>query len=121
MMSWHENGGISPGTPDLHYVMGTGHQVGWLELKSKDREITKSNRIQIEPSQHQYIRKWLPYMPIHFLIRANKVVYLVEGKYASTVAMLDSPNTICSISVAYFPQEDIRNRLPALLKTITRI
>lgn len=121
MMSWHEDGGISPGTPDLHYVVDTDCRVGWLELKSKDREIGKSNRIQVEPSQHQYIRKWLPYMPIHFLIRANNIVYLVEGKYSSAVALMDSPNTICSISIAYFPQEDIRDKLPALLKTITRI
>lgn len=117
----HEDGGISPGVPDLHYSMGAGHQIGWLELKSKVAEITKSNRIQIEPSQHQYIRKWRDLMPIYFLIRADKIVYLVDGKHAAAVSLLDSPNTICAISLAYFPQAEIATKLPPLLRQITRI
>jgi hypothetical protein len=123
MMTWHEDRGISPGVPDLHYVMrGDGeYRVGWLELKSIDREISKTSRIKVEPSQHQYLRRWLPYMPIHFLVRANSVVYLVEGKYAAALPLLDSPNSICAISVAYFGQDRIDVDLPHILKKITRI
>jgi hypothetical protein len=123
MMTWHEDRGISPGVPDLHYVMlgDDKYRVGWLELKSIDREITATSRIKIEPSQHQYMRRWLPHMPIHFLVRANKIVYLVDGKYAAALSLLDSPNSICAISVGHFHQDQIVTHLPPLLKVITRI
>lgn len=116
----HEDKGVSPGVPDLHYSVGADCQIGWLELKSKDLEISKSCRIQVEPSQHQYIRKWHPLMPIHFLIRAKGIVYLVDGKYAAAIAALESPNTICAISIAHFPQDRIKTDLLPLLRTITR-
>jgi hypothetical protein len=125
MMTWHEDRGISPGVPDLHYVVfgdnPNGYRVGWLELKSIDREIGKASRIKVEPSQHQYIRRYLPYMPIHFLVRANKVVYLIDGKYAAALPLLDSPNSICAISLAHFDQDHIAVDLPPLLRNITRI
>ena len=45
LFTWHEDREISPGVPDLHYVMkptgeigdiGTEYRVGWLELKAID-------------------------------------------------------------------------------------
>jgi len=121
MMTWHEGGAISPGVPDLHYSMGPEYKVGWLELKSLDNEIGSPHPIKVEPSQHQYFRRWLPRMPIHFLVRANKIIYLVSAEYHTAIPQMRSPNEICAISLAYFPQAEIAVKLPPLLKQITRI
>ena len=116
----HEDKGISPGVPDLHYSVGEDCHIGWLELKAKSHEIDKGSRIQVEPSQHQYIRKWRPFMPIHFLIQARDTAYLIDGKYASAISALNSPNGICAISIAQIPMDRIKTDLLPLLRTITR-
>ena len=119
-MTWHEDRGISPGVPDLHYVIDHDCVVGWLELKSIDTLISGSRRIKVEPSQHQYIRKWGELMPIHFLIRAKTEVFLVESKWHAAIPECDSNNSLLSLSVASFPQGNIGDVLPQLLKIITR-
>lgn len=121
MMTWHEDRHISPGVPDLHYVVDEDCRVGWLELKATDSELTKSNRIKVEPSQHQYMRRWLPYMPIHFLIRVKRTVYLVSGDHHATVPEIHNAHDMRLICATTCDQADIAKVLTPALKTLTRI
>jgi hypothetical protein len=123
MMTWHEDRHISPGVPDLHYVMidEAAHRVGWLELKAMDIELSKLYRIRVEPSQHQYIRRWVPMMPIHFLIRVKRVIYLVDGKHHDALPEIHNANDMRLICTATCDQADIAKVLTPALKTLTRI
>lgn len=127
MMTWHEDREISPGVPDLHYVPinqdypSLEYRVGWLELKAIDKPLSKSTRISVEASQHQYIRRWDRYMPIHFLVRVVDRVYLIEGKYSKELSMATSDIDLMAISVDHFHQALIAEELPLLLRNITNI
>ena len=121
MMTWHEDRHISPGVPDLHYVIDEDCRVGWLELKAMEVELSKSYRVKVEPSQHQYIRRWLPYMPIHFLIRTKRTVYLVHGKYHAALPEVHNAHDMRSICTITCDQADIAKVLTPALKRLTRI
>lgn len=129
MMTWHEDREISPGVPDLHYVMkhgdpkGTNEEfkVGWLELKAKDSNVTKSQRISVEPSQHQYIRRWWPHMPIHFMVRVIDDVFVIPGKYHKELASAICLADISILSDLHFKDRDIATALPSFLRRITAI
>lgn len=128
-MTWHEDREISPGVPDLHYHMnGSDNEngrfeycVGWLELKSVNEDVTPSNRIGIEPSQHQYIRTWKDRMPIHFLVRIKSHIYLIPAERHSAMALAGSTQAVAELSIRSFPQEVISEFLPKILRDITRI
>ena len=121
MMTWHEDRHISPGVPDLHYVIDTECRVGWLELKAIDTELTKSQRIKVEPSQHQYMRRWIPYMPIHFLIRVKRTVYLVDAKHHAALPEVHNAHDMFLLSSVTCDQSDIAEILTPTLKLLTRI
>lgn len=124
MMTWHEDRHISPGVPDLHYIVlddGLTHRVGWLELKSISTPLTPRNRIKVEPSQHQYIRRWRPVMPIHFLVRVKQTVYLLDGIHHGALSELSDETTLFTLSLVSMPQASIGPALSAFLKMTTRI
>jgi len=123
MMTWHEDREITPGVPDLHYVMkgSEEHRVGWLELKAIDTRITKTQRIGVEPSQHQYLRRWLPYMPIHFLVRIQEKIYVVPGAHHRELSCACSDMDMKLLSLIDFEQSQIAEVLPPFLREITRI
>ncbi len=124
-MTWHEDRCISPGVPDLHYCFlpegTTKYRIGWLELKASRVSLSKRNRIAVEPSQHQYYRRWLPMMPIHFLVRVETTIYLIPGELHDEIPYVDSENIFPSMSVCWFRQIDIASVLPEQLKSIVRI
>ena len=122
-MTWHEDREISPGVPDLHYSMGakSEHKIGWLELKAIDKPLSKSNKIHVEASQHQYIRKWGDLMPIHFLIRIQTLLYVVESRYHATIPYVELESDFGLISVIQFDQKHLAEVLPGVLRDITRI
>ncbi len=125
MMTWHEDREITPGVPDLHYVMkgepGEQFRVGWLELKAIDTRITKSQRIGVEPSQHQYLRRWVDHMPIHFMVRIQEQIYIVPGKWARELSQACCEADMKLLSTINFPQQQLEIVLPPFLKEITRI
>ena len=121
MMTWHEDRHISPGVPDLHYVMGIGHRVGWLELKALDAGMINGYKIRVEPSQHQYIRRWLPFMSIHFLVRIKRHIYLIDGVEHVNLSAAVDENSLAAMSVCQFHQDDILKYLPDHLRKITGI
>lgn len=125
MFSWHEDREITPGVPDMHYCFRSNfealYRVGWLELKALKGNLTKSHRITVEPSQKQYIRQWLDYMPIHFLIRINERIYLIPGAYADSLGAVDTIRDLEIISVIHFPQKELISQLIPKLQVITKV
>lgn len=122
-MTWHEDREITPGVPDLHYVMlgDTPHRVGWLELKAIDTQITKSQRVGVEPSQHQYLRKWAGLMPIHFMVRVQERIFIIPGSFSRELSMASCRGDLAVISYIQFDQSEIADYLPKFLRDITRI
>lgn len=125
LMTWHEDREISPGVPDIHFVMkGTPSdvfRVGWIELKALDTELTSKNKIGIEPSQHEYIKKWAKAMPILFLVRVVEQIYLIPAFHHIELAGVKSAEELEKISMAHFHQSQIEKILPSILKVMTRI
>lgn len=122
LMTWHEDREISPGVPDLHYVMlGGDHRVGWLELKAIDTEISYSRRVKVEPSQHQYLRRWCPLMPIHFLVRIKMDVFMVPGEMSKQLSAAVSLVDMKAISVLHFRLTDLGLLLPPFLREATKV
>ena len=127
MMTWHEDRQISPGVPDLHYVT-LGQQgdsgrfrVGWLEVKALEKDISPKNKIGVEPSQHQYLRRWHPYMPIHFIVRVVDRVFVVPGKYHKEINGATCYADLAALSDHQFHQSLIAEELPPFLREVTRI
>lgn len=126
MMTWHEDREITPGVPDLHYVMKNadhpwGQRVGWIELKALDKQLTPSQKLCVEPSQLQYIRRWRDYMPIHFLVRIQERVYVIPGKYADNVARAQCRADLAIIADIQFDVDQMEEMLPPFLREQTRI
>lgn len=121
--TWHEDREISPGVPDLHYVMlgDTPHRVGWLELKAIDTQITKSQRIGVEPSQHQYCRKWAGLMPIYFLVRVQERIFVIPGNRSREISLASCRADLAIISHIQFDESEIVDYLPKFLRDITKI
>lgn len=120
---WHEDKEISPGVPDLMYCFesdGFTYESGWLELKSKSDSLSGSNKIGVEPSQHQYIRRWRHLTPIHFLIHIKGMVYLVSSEHHSLLPMIDSIGVLASISIVSMRKDEMQHRLATTLKNIVR-
>lgn len=123
-MTWHEDREISPGVPDLHYVMvesGARFCVGWLELKAIDVIVSKSKRIGVEASQHQYIRRWADHMPIHFLIRAKDYCYVVDGRMSPLIPVAGCEADMRIASVIHFHESDLTWKLAEFLRSKTRM
>ena len=121
LFTWHEDRIISPGVPDLHYVCKNGDfRVGWLELKAIHK-FGDGKRIHVEPSQHQYMRKWGAAMPIHFLIKVGKNIYLIPSSASREVAMATDEFYLAAASVSKFTMGDDFHTLPHTLREITRI
>jgi hypothetical protein len=136
MMTWHEDREITPGVPDLHYVMkinetknmsvehpshAPDYRVGWLELKSIDVNVTASQRFKIEPSQHQYIRRWHRHMPIHFMVRTKDDVFVIPGKFHTELASAACLADVSILADLYFKDHDIATALPPFLRKITAV
>ena len=120
--TWHEDREITPGVPDLHYVMKTGRaKVGWLELKAIDKPLGRSRRIKVEPSQHQYFRRWASLMPIHFLVRIVDHIYIVPGAYHTELHQAICAVDMLLLSVLDFHESELAEKLPTFLRDITRI
>lgn len=124
LFTWHEDRAISPGVPDLHYVCkGSSeckYQVGWLELKAISR-FSDGKRIHVEPSQHQYMRKWGAAMPIHFLAKVGKKVYLIPSNMSREISLALDESYLASAAKRVFTMGGDFGALPEELKRITRI
>lgn len=123
LCTWHEDRIISPGVPDLHYVckgLPGEYRVGWLELKAISKFIG-AKRVHVEPSQHQYARKWGPHMPIHFLVKVGKKVYLIPSNMSREISLAVDDSYLVSAADHVFDMDSDFHTLPDKLKTITRV
>lgn len=120
MMTWHEDRQVSPGVPDLHYVIDMDCRVGWLEVKAIDKDISPKNKIGVEASQHQYIRRWHEYMPIHFLICIVERVFVIPGRYHKEIPDATCYADISALSDLQFQRQLIAEQLPIYLKDKTK-
>lgn len=125
LMTWHEDREISPGVPDMHYVMkgtpGEQFRVGWLELKALDTNITNSQRVKVEPSQHQYLRRWGPHMPIHFMVRVKDRVYVVPAMWSRELCQATSLTDMAMLCSIQFDLADMAKALPPFLREVTKV
>lgn len=121
--TWHEDREISPGVPDLHYMMmgPTKSCLGWLELKAIDEPMSKKHYIHVEPSQHQYIRRWIDFMPIDFLIRIQAQVYVVPGRFHNELATSRSLEDLRHFVDLEFHESQTGIQLPIYLYEKTKI
>lgn len=123
-MTWHEDREITPGVPDLHYVMterDVDYRVGWLELKAINTQITASQRIHVQPSQLQYARRWHMVMPIHFLVRVQERIFVIDAKYADHITRATCRGDLAVIADIQFDEDQMEDFLPQFLRDLTRI
>jgi len=128
LMTWHEDKEISPGVPDLSYVMlqpskngklaglgatptgmATGHETGWLELKAVFAPPPKTTEVhlKLESSQHQWIGFHLGKIPIHFLVAIGETWYFIDAIHHQTLARKISISTLESLAIASFPGDRV--------------
>lgn len=105
----------------MHYVMRAHHRVGWLELKATERVFSKSSYVSVEPSQHQYIRKWGHLMPIHFLVDAGGEIFVIPSAMHVELAGCRSNIDLKSIASMWFGRAETSAQLPLFLSNVTRI
>lgn len=120
-MTWHEDGGISPGVPDLHYVMKSkdnSFNIGWLELKACSAFDSNLN-FKVEPSQHAYFEKWARLMPIHFCIRIGDRIVILDAKHHRELALCKKIEQLIELPITYFHKSDISKVLTLILKKVT--
>jgi hypothetical protein len=81
LMTWHEDGLVNPGVPDVSYVMNPGmSETGWLELKAIEGADKNGNyKFTLEPSQHRWINDHFSRVPVHILCATDTVCWLVPG------------------------------------------
>ena len=82
-MTWHEDGLVNPGVPDVSYVMNADKsETGWLELKAIEGADKNGNyKFTLEPSQHRWIKDHYPRVPVHILCATDNVCWLVPGEH----------------------------------------
>jgi hypothetical protein len=78
LVTWHENGLVGPGTPDLSFVFRANHETGWLELKA-ERYTGESVKFHIRPAQIDWIRAHRDYVPVFILCQWGEDYYLFNG------------------------------------------
>jgi hypothetical protein len=108
---------ISPGVPDIQYAIDQQtKRIGWLELKATQKNISKNNRIFVEPSQRNWMREWREYCPIDFLILIKETVFLIDSQWAGAIPDWHTENHFVSISKCTFLLKDTSLVLPDMLK-----
>jgi hypothetical protein len=106
-MTWHEDREISPGVPDLSYVLlGDDCETGWLELKAT-LSPGKSVTFKIEPSQHRWIRMHLGRIPIHFLVAWGDQWYFIDAKHHERLALSITKAELAAIAIRSFREKSV--------------
>lgn len=80
-LTWHEDRLVSPGTPDISYVMmAPDCETGWLELKAIAGLTSSPWRFKLEPSQPEWMNRHAHRIPVHFLVAVSETCWLIDGK-----------------------------------------
>ena len=106
LLTWHEDKEITPGVPDLSYVMlGPGHETGWVELKAEPPG--KSAKFKIESSQHQWMTPHVHRIPIHFLLAVGDEWFFVCACHHVRLTERITVEELTNIAVAKFPGDRV--------------
>jgi len=123
LLTWHENGGIQPGVPDLSYVLlSPGHETGWLELKATDDILGNKPKklFKLESHQHQWIDAHWYLIPVHILCAVEDIWYLIPGVHHESIDEPLTAESLRSLSVIGFHYADCSQILTIALKSATR-
>jgi hypothetical protein len=118
-MSWHENRGISPGVPDLSFVMrGGSFETGWLELKAEEPK-NGYIRPKVQTSQIAWIEDHCEHIPVYILIAVADSWHLVHGSYIQELAQKITLDRLGEIDNKIFEKGDFIS-LAVHLRTLTK-
>ena len=108
-MTWHEDGLVNPGVPDVSYVMNTpGCETGWLELKAIEGADKHGNyKFTLEPSQHRWIDAHHHRVPVHILCATSSLCWLVPGEHHRELLKTFPPQQLGQFSVE-FQRDDLK-------------
>ena len=123
-MTWHEHREISPGVPDLSFVMHgmnpRGYETGWIELKAIRQPSSLEFRFKVEPSQHQWIEDHWKKCPVLFLVAVGEeLVYLIPGAHHGTLADSMTRTDLIRVSIGCWPRKNFAKLLAKELRNIT--
>jgi hypothetical protein len=108
LMTWHEDGLVNPGVPDVSYVMNGNCETGWLELKAIEGADKNGNyKFTLEPSQHRWIDAHHDRVPVHILCATDAVCWLVPGDLHRELFKAQSHKQLSEFSVG-FQREQLR-------------
>lgn len=122
-LTWHEDREVSPGVPDVSFVMrgpGVEYETGWLELKA-DSPKAKNPNFTPEPSQHEWMARHAHLVPVYFLCSHGIYCYLIAGIYHGFLASALTQQQLDELPRATFLRKHMRDVLPPLLRSFTKI
>lgn len=120
-LTWHEDGRVNPGVPDISYVMSAGnYETGWLELKAPTVTRAKSGsesttRIGIRADQRQWILMHHHKVPVHILAQIGEYYLLFEGKWVNELMVPLTWAELRLMTVFVCEQRDLREKLAEAL------
>lgn len=80
-LTWHEDGQVNPGVPDVSFVFRGNCETGWLELKAERYTGAEWVRFGIRADQITWIRTHRDYVPVFVLCQWGDFYYLFDGKH----------------------------------------
>lgn len=120
LTTWHEDREINPGVPDVSYVIRTpGHETGWLELKAC-RTNNERLKFEIERSQHEWVRDHHLFVPVHFLVMVNNMLFLVDGCLHEQLSEAKTVQKLTEISAIVSPVEEFVDIIQVLARVTKR-
>lgn len=119
-LTWHEDGRVNPGVPDLSFVMKNGpFETGWIELKAVFNT-TPPFTWKLEQSQYQWMKQHEGRIPILILVAAGERCWLFnhDARFTFQKPITDiSWLEVASIVACDF--KDIRASLAPWLRDLT--
>jgi hypothetical protein len=124
-LTWHEDGRVNPGVPDISYVMSNGnYETGWLELKVPTFRPMKLGseaaiKIGIRADQRQWILTHHHKVPVHILIQIGETYVLLEGRHVDNLMGYLTWKDLGEASVFSCTKKDLRDKLTKALTEAT--
>jgi hypothetical protein len=120
-MTWHEDRQVSPGTPDISYVMFDNCETGWLELKALDGLERQPWTFKLEPSQPSWIERHAGRIPINLLVAVGTHCWLLDGRSWVILQRPIREEQLTHASLVQFEFPDMRRVLtPELIRLTHR-
>ena len=122
LVAIHVENHLNPGVPDLSYVMLDQfkpiYETGWLELKAAEHRAVP--KFEVEPSQHNWMRRYAHRVPTHFLVLVGTRCYLLDGKVHSLLVGSVTLEQLQEWAIVAFEEQELIQTLPIILKGLTQ-